>query len=83
MYNTTTYRHNAVVEIGTARHEMHGVVAAAAWLGVHATLLTGVRSKIGAFFQWAWSYFSKDRGPQIIDSSDAAHIDWDDDPAEQ
>ncbi|MFO0808211.1 MAG: FAD-dependent oxidoreductase [Gemmataceae bacterium] len=74
-------RHAAIAEIGESRHELHGQVAAAAWLGVHAALLTGVRPKVEAFVQWTSSYFSKDRGPQILDRSDAARINWGDDTA--
>ena len=42
-------------------------------------LLTGVRNRIDTFVNWAWDYFSGDRGPQVIDRSDAAHIDWSED----
>ncbi len=37
-------RDAAVAEIGRKRHELEGPVAFAAWLGVHALLMTGVRS---------------------------------------
>jgi NADH:quinone reductase (non-electrogenic) len=69
-------RHAAVVEIGEKRHELHGPVAATMWLGVHAGLMTGVRNKIDAFVQWTWSYFSRDRGPQLLDRTDLPRIDW-------
>jgi NADH:ubiquinone reductase (H+-translocating) len=71
----------AVAEVGPHRHELHGVVAFSAWLGVHAALMTGVRNRVDAFIDWGWDYFSKARGPQVLDRSDAAHIDWDDDAA--
>jgi NADH dehydrogenase len=68
----------AVAEVGKHRHELHGSIAFAAWLGVHASLMSGVRNRIEAFVDWGWDYFSKTRGPQILDQrSDAAHIDWD------
>src|SRR5262249_36777777 len=50
-------RNAAVVEVGEARHELHGWLAAAAWRGVHVSLLTGVRNKIDAFVKWTWAHF--------------------------
>jgi NADH dehydrogenase len=68
----------AVAEVGKHRHELHGSIAFAAWLGVHAALMSGVRNRIEAFVDWGWDYFSKTRGPQILDQRlDVAHIDWD------
>ena len=72
--------HNAAaVELGEKRHELHGTVAVAAWLGVHAYLMTGIRTRIEAFIDWTWTYFSRSRGPQVLDRSDAARIDWQED----
>ena len=39
----------AIAEVGAHRHELHGVIAFSAWLGVHATLMTGVRNRVDAF----------------------------------
>ncbi len=67
----------AVAEVGKHRHELHGSIAFAAWLGVHAALMSGVRNRIEAFVDWGWDYFSKTGGPQVLDRrSAAAHIDW-------
>jgi NADH dehydrogenase len=72
--------HNAaIVELGEKRHELHGPVAVAAWLGVHAYLMSGIRTRIEAFIGWTWTYFSRSRGPQVLDRSDAARIDWEED----
>jgi len=71
-------RNAAVAEMGAHHHELHGTVAFASWLGVHAYLMTGVRTRIDAFVQWGWDYFSKTRGPQVLDRSDSGRIDWDD-----
>ena len=51
-----------------------------AWLGVHASLMTGTKSRIEAYVQWAWDGFSKTSGPHVLDRGDAAEINWDDDP---
>jgi NADH dehydrogenase len=71
----------AIAEVGAHRHELHGAIAFSAWLGVHAQLMTGVRNRVDAFVSWGSDYFSKRRGPQILDHADVARIDWDEDPA--
>jgi NADH:ubiquinone reductase (H+-translocating) len=71
----------AIAEVGEHHHEVHGQLAHMAWLGVHAALMTGTRSKIEAVIDWSWDRFSKTGGPHVLDRGDAAQIDWDDDPA--
>jgi NADH dehydrogenase len=73
----------AIAEVGAHRHELHGVVAFSAWLGVHSALMLGVRNRIDAFVAWGWDNFSSTRGPQVLDRSDAARIDWGDDAEPQ
>ena len=60
----------AIAEVGPHRHELHGVIAFSAWLGVHAALMTGVRTRVDAFIDWASDYFSGHRGPQVLDRSE-------------
>src|SRR5205085_8413560 len=72
----------AIAEVGPHRHELHGVIAFSAWLGVHSLLMTGARQRIDAFVAWGWDNFSSSRGPQVLDRSDAAHIDWGEDEDE-
>ena len=72
-------RDAAVAEIGRKRHELDGPVAFAAWLGVHALLMSGVRSRIEAFIDWGWSYFSRTQPIQLLDRSDEQRIDWHED----
>src|SRR5207248_4189242 len=36
----------AIAEVGKNHHEVHGQLAHMAWLGVHASLMTGTRDKI-------------------------------------
>ena len=71
----------AIAEVGPHRHELHGAIAFSAWLGVHASLMTGVRNRVDAFIDWGWDYFTKSRGPQVLDRADIAKIDWDEDVA--
>ena len=73
-------RKAAIAEMGKDHHEVHGQLAHMAWLGVHASLMTGARDKIEAIIDWGWDRFSKTGGPHVLDRGDAAEIDWDDDP---
>jgi len=61
--------------------ELHGKVAFAAWLGVHAALMTGGSNRVDAFKSWAVDYFGKDRAPQALDRSGTARMTWQDDDA--
>ena len=72
-------RNAAIAEVPVGQHELHGPIAFGAWLGVHAVLMSGFRNRIDAFIEWGWDYFGKSRGPQVLDRSDAARIDWGDD----
>ena len=69
----------AIAEVGKNHHEVHGQLAHMAWLGVHASLMTGTRDKIEAIIDWSWDRFSKTGGPHVLDRGDAADIDWEDD----
>jgi len=69
-------RDAAVAVIGKKRHELDGPIAFAAWLGVHALLMSGVRTRVEAFVDWAWSYFGGALPIQVLDRSDEARIDW-------
>jgi NADH dehydrogenase len=66
-------RNSAVAEIGANRHTVTGTLAFAAWLGVHALLLTTVRAKIETFLEWAWEYFGHVHIDPILDRPD---VDW-------
>ena len=46
----------AVAEMGAHHHELHGHMAFAAWLGVHAWLMSGVHQRADAFLSWGWDY---------------------------
>ncbi len=76
-------RNKAIAEMGEHHHELHGSIAFAAWLGVHAWLMSGTRQRIDAFMSWGWDYFSGSRGPSVIDEPNAAKIDWGDEDDEE
>src|SRR5215468_5887322 len=69
-------RDAAVAAVGKKRHELDGPIAFAAWLGVHALLMSGVRERVEAFIDWAWNYFSRDVPIQVLDRTDQERIDW-------
>jgi NADH dehydrogenase len=66
-------RNAAVAEVGSNRHTVTGTLAFAAWLGVHALLLTTVRAKVETFVEWAWEYFGHVHVDAILDRPD---VDW-------
>jgi NADH:ubiquinone reductase (H+-translocating) len=67
----------AVAEVGKKHHELHGVVAFSAWLGVHAWLMSGVRQRVDAFVSWAWDFLASNRDDAVIDPN-VPVIDWGD-----
>jgi NADH:ubiquinone reductase (H+-translocating) len=62
-------RNAAVAEVGSGHHSLTGPLAFAAWLGVHAVLLTTLHAKMAAFFEWAWTYFGNAHVEAILDFS--------------
>ena len=76
-------RNAAVAEVGEHRHQLQGPVAFAAWLGVHAALLTTARAKIETFIEWGWDYFGKAHADPVLDRTSQANIDWDADEEKQ
>ncbi len=72
-------RNAAVAEVGEHRHELEGSIAFAAWIGVHAALLTSMRARMSAFVEWAWDYFGAVSGDAILDETSQLNINWSDD----
>ena len=72
-------RNAAVAEVGKHRHELEGVVAFAAWLGVHAALMATTRAKIEAFMEWAWAYFGGTLDQVILDRPEELQVNWNED----
>jgi NADH dehydrogenase len=61
--------------------ELHGKLAFAAWLGVHAALMTGGSNRVAAFRSWAIDFFGKDRAPEALDRSGTSVMAWEPDEA--
>ena len=66
-------RNAAVAEVGSHHRTVTGTLAFAAWLGVHALLLTTPRAKIATFLEWAWEYFGHVHVDPILDRP---NVDW-------
>jgi NADH:ubiquinone reductase (H+-translocating) len=64
--------------VGKRRHEVEGPIAFAAWLGVHASLLSGAHSRTDAFLTWAWDYFDRDHAATVEASAAPKRIAWGD-----
>jgi NADH:ubiquinone reductase (H+-translocating) len=79
-------RKAAVAEIGEHRHELHGRLAFAAWLGVHAQLLANAGAELNAFLAWADEFYlrSHHRSAALLDPAaiDTPRIRWSASPAE-
>ena len=60
----TIGRMAAVVEYGKLR--LAGVFAWWFWLWIHLFFLIGFRNRLIVMIEWAWSYFSYQRGARII-----------------
>jgi NADH dehydrogenase len=73
-------RKAAVAEVGEHRHELHGRIAFAAWLGVHAQLLANMGAEVKAFMAWADEFYVRPhrRSAALLDPStiDTPRIDW-------
>lgn len=61
----TIGRSRAVAELPRGLH-LRGFPAWLAWLGLHLVFLTGFRNRLAVFVNWAWNWFTWDRGPRII-----------------
>ena len=71
-------RNAAVAEVGPRRRELHGVLAYASWLGVHAWLLSGFRHATRrARVVGAGTTSASTRAAAYINRPDATQIDWD------
>jgi NADH:quinone reductase (non-electrogenic) len=66
----TIGRRAAIAEL-PGRIRLHGTLAWLAWLGLHILYLAGVRNRASVLLNWAWGYFTWDRGPRIILRRDA------------
>ena len=57
--------------------KLHGFVAWVAWLFMHLIFLIGFRNKLAVLLQWAYSYFTYQRGARIITSLPGQSVESD------
>jgi len=76
----TIGRAAAVAEFG--KIHISGFLAWLAWLFVHVFFLIGFRNRIIVLVQWAWSYFTYERGARLI-TGDTHLPGWDELRAEK
>jgi NADH:ubiquinone reductase (H+-translocating) len=60
----TIGRNAAIAEIG--KLHLRGFPAWVAWLVVHLFFLIGFRNRVAALLNWAWMYFTYQRGARLI-----------------
>lgn len=60
----TIGRAAAVADLGVTK--LTGYLAWLAWLVIHLMMLIGFKNRLLVLLQWAWSYFSYDRGSRLI-----------------
>ena len=63
----TIGRAAAVADFGKVH--ISGFIAWLSWLFVHIFFLIGFRNRLLVFIQWAWSYFTYERGARLITGS--------------
>jgi NADH dehydrogenase len=68
----TIGRYRAVAAVGSLR--MQGWIAWLAWLFVHILYLAGFRNRIAVFVQWAYQYFTYQRGVRLITGTTAHRL---------
>jgi len=64
----TIGKHKAVVELPFIKFK--GPIAWYVWMFLHLMLILSVRNKIVIFFNWAWSYLTKDTSLRLITNID-------------
>ena len=60
----TIGRNKAVADLNFMHFS--GLPAWLAWLFVHVVFLVGFRNRIAVLLQWAWAYFTFNKGARLI-----------------
>jgi NADH dehydrogenase len=61
----TIGRHSAVADLGGSL-QFGGIIAWFLWIFIHVTYLAGFRNRLVVLVQWAWEYFTYERGVRLI-----------------
>jgi NADH dehydrogenase len=60
----TIGRNKAVADLNLVH--LRGLPAWLVWLFVHIIFLVGFRNRLAVLFQWAWAYFTFNKGARLI-----------------
>jgi NADH dehydrogenase len=62
----TIGRGKAIANLFGGRIQLGGRIAWMLWLGIHITYLIGFRNRLSVLLQWAYAYFTYQRGARLI-----------------
>lgn len=68
----TIGRHRAIADFG--RLQLTGSIAWWFWLFLHIMYLAGFRNRLSVLVEWAYSYFTYERGARLITRADRAPV---------
>ncbi|HLV26815.1 MAG TPA: NAD(P)/FAD-dependent oxidoreductase [Gemmatimonadales bacterium] len=68
----TIGRHKAVAKLGS--FQFGGYLAWVIWLFVHLMYLVGFRNRVSVLIQWAYAYFTYERGVRLITGAVGTHL---------
>ena len=68
----TIGRSSAVAVIG--RFRLSGFIAWIAWLTIHIYFLIGFRNRFIVLFQWAWAYWTYERGARLVTGAPSKEV---------
>ncbi len=69
----TVGRSYAIVDIKGLK--ISGLLAWIVWLAVHVYYLIGFRNRLVTLYQWAWTYFTANRGARLITTPNKRQCD--------
>jgi NADH dehydrogenase len=67
-------RGKAIVNLFGGKIQLAGRVAWMIWLGIHITYLIGFRNRLSVLLQWAYAYFTYQRGARLITKTPRSDI---------
>jgi NADH dehydrogenase len=62
----TIGRGKAIANLFGGKIQLTGRLAWIIWLGIHITYLIGFRNRLSVLLQWAYAYFTYQRGARLI-----------------
>jgi len=70
----TIGRGKAIANLFGGKIQLAGRVAWMIWLGIHITYLIGFRNRLSVLLQWAYAYFTYQRGARLITETPRSDI---------